>query len=46
MNLDNPFRVKCFCLPKESKEIFSSLPLFYFFQNPLVHRVALTKANE
>jgi hypothetical protein len=37
---------KVFCLSKESKEIFSSTPLFYFLQNPIFHRAALTKANK
>jgi hypothetical protein len=34
--------LKFFCLPKESEDIFSSIPLFYFFQSSLVHQVALT----
>jgi hypothetical protein len=40
--LDNPLCVKVFCLPKESEDIFSSIPLFYFFQSLVVHQVALT----
>jgi hypothetical protein len=40
-----PFVLKffeVFCLPKESKKILSSIPLFYSFQNPVIHKVALT----
>lgn len=36
---------KAFCLLKESEEIFSFALLFYFFQSPIVHQVALTFGN-
>jgi hypothetical protein len=39
--LDNHFCVETFYLPKESNHFFSSAPLFNFFQNPVVHWVAL-----
>jgi hypothetical protein len=42
LKLDNPLCVEVFCLPKESKKIFSFVPLFYFFQNLIIHQVALT----
>jgi hypothetical protein len=42
LRLDSPLHVEIFCLPKESKKIFSFAPLFYFFQNPVVHWMALT----
>jgi hypothetical protein len=42
LNLDNPLCVKAFFLPKKNKEDFSSTPLIYFFQDPIVHQVALT----
>jgi hypothetical protein len=42
LKLDNPLCAKVFCLPKENKKILSYAPLFYFFQNPIVHLVALT----
>jgi hypothetical protein len=42
LRLDNPLCVEAFCLLKESRKSFSVAPLFYFFQNPIVHQVALT----
>jgi hypothetical protein len=42
LRFDNPLCAQACYLPKENKEILSSIPLFYSFQNPIVHRVALT----
>ncbi len=42
LNLNNLLCVKSLCLPKENKEISSLAPLFYFFQNLVIHQVALT----
>jgi hypothetical protein len=42
LRFDNPFCVEVFCLPKESKKIFVSIPLFYSFKNSVVHQVAIT----
>jgi hypothetical protein len=39
---NNPHCVEGFCLLKENKKILSFAPLFYSFQNLVVHRVALT----
>jgi len=46
LKLNNPLCVEVFCLPKDSKKIFSFVPLFYFFQNLVVHQVALTFGDE
>ncbi len=42
LRFDNPFCVEAFCLLKESNKILSYVHLFYSFQNPVVHRKALT----
>ncbi len=34
--------VEFFCLPNESNKILSYAPLFYSFQNPIIHWLALT----
>ncbi len=41
LSFDRLFVSNFFCLFKESKKIISYAPLFYSFQNPIVHWVAL-----
>jgi hypothetical protein len=45
LKFDSPFCVEVFCLLKESNENLPFVPLFYSFQNLVVHRVALHLAT-
>ncbi len=48
LRFDNPLCVEAFCLPKQRTKILTFTLLFYSFQNPVGHWVALTidKANK
>ncbi len=45
LRFDNPLSVEDFCLPKDNKKILSSTPLFYSFQNLVIHMFTLTFGN-